>query len=130
MASPTSGANCKANEMKLEKIKYLLLATKMERAIQFYTKVFGLEVAVESEWWSEMTFGSCIVALHGGGDGSRHSTDLSFQVDNIVAACRIVRENGGRIVSEPEKRDGEPIVLATFADTENNIVMLTQWVGS
>ena len=23
----------------------------------------------------------------------------------------------------------EPIVLATFADTENNQVMLTQWVG-
>jgi hypothetical protein len=30
---------------------------------------------------------------------------------------------------DPGNGDGEPIVLATFADTENNQVMLTQWVG-
>lgn len=115
--------------MKLEKIKYLILAQEMDRAIQFYQKVFGLTVSEHSEWWSELTFGDTIVALHGGGDGTPNRTDLSFQVDNIVAACRLIRENGGRIVAEPEKRDGEPIVLATFADTENNQVMLTQWVG-
>lgn len=115
--------------MKLEKIKYLILAKDMDRAIQFYQKVFALTVAEHSEWWSELTFGDTIVALHGGGDGTPNRTDLSFQVDNIVTACRLIRENGGRIVAEPEKREGEPIVLATFADTENNQVMLTQWVG-
>ena len=115
--------------MKLEKIKYLILAQNMERAIQFYQTVFGLSPTLHGEWWSEITFGDTIVALHGGGDGSRNSTDLSFQVDNIVAALRLIRENGGRIISEPERREGEPIVLATFADTEHNIVMLTQWVG-
>ena len=115
--------------MKLEKIKYLILAQEMDRAIQFYQKVFGLTVSEHGEWWSELNFGDTIVALHGGGDGTPNRTDLSFQVDNIVAACRLIRENGGRIVAEPEKRDGEPIVLATFADPENNQVMLTQWVG-
>ena len=115
--------------MKLEKIKYLILAQDMDRAIQFYAKVFGLTASVQSEWWSELNFGDTIVALHGGGDGSPNRTDLSLQVDNIVAACRLIREAGGRIVAEPDKRDGEPIVLATFADTENNQVMLTQWVG-
>jgi predicted enzyme related to lactoylglutathione lyase len=115
--------------MKLEKIKYLILAQDMDRALQFYAKVFGLTASEQSEWWSELNFGDTIVALHGGGDGTPNRTDLSFQVDNIVAASRIIRENGGRIVAEPEKRDGEPIVLATFADTENNQVMLTQWVG-
>ena len=115
--------------MKLEKIKYLILAQDMSRALSFYHAVFGLTASVESEGWSEMNFGDSIIALHGGGDGSRHTSDLSFQVDNIVAACRLIRENGGRIVSEPERREGEPIVLATFADTENNVLMLTQWVG-
>jgi predicted enzyme related to lactoylglutathione lyase len=115
--------------MKLQKIKYLILAQDMQRAIKFYSAVFELVPTVESEWWSELTFGDTIVALHGGGDGTRHTSDMSFQVDNIVAACRLIRENGGRIVSEPEKREGEPIVLATFADTENNLLMLTQWVG-
>lgn len=116
--------------MKLEKIKTLLLAQDMDRAIQFYASVFGLVPTVQSEWWSELTFGDSIVALHGGGEGTRNSTDLSLQVDNIVAACRLIREHGGRIVAEPEKREGEPIVLAIFADTEGNEVMLTQWVGT
>jgi hypothetical protein len=62
-------------------------------------------------------------------EGTRNSTDLSLQVDNIVAACRLIREHGGRIVAEPGKREGEPIVLAIFADPEGNEVMLTQWVG-
>ena len=115
--------------MKLQKIKYLLLVQDMERATAFYSKVFGLVPALLGEWWSELTFGDTIVALHGGGDHSQRSTDLSLQVDNIVAACRIIRENGGVIYSEPEKREGEPIVLATFGDTEGNVVMLTQWVG-
>lgn len=115
--------------MKLEKIKYLLLARDMQRALKFYSSVFGLVPSMESEWWSELTFGDTIVALHGGGDGSRNSTDLSLQVDNIVAACRMIREHGGSLVSEPEKREGEPIVLAIFADPEGNEVMLTQWVG-
>ena len=115
--------------MKLEKIKYLLLVQDMQRAIDFYQSAFGLVPTVQSEWWSELTFGDSIVALHGGGDVSQRSTDLSLQVDNIVAACRIIREHGGAIVGEPEKREGEPIVLATFTDTEGNVVMLTQWAG-
>ena len=115
--------------MKLEKIKTLLLANDMVRGLAFYKNVFGMEVAVESPFWSELTFGDSIVALHGGGDGSRNPTDLSFQVDNIVAATRIIRENGGRIVAEPHKRPEEPIVLATFRDTEGNECMLTQYVG-
>lgn len=115
--------------MKLQKIKYLLLARDMDRGIAFYEKVFGLTCSVRSEWWSELNFGDTIVALHGGGDGAPNRTDLSLQVDNIVAGCRIVREHGGSIVAEPEKRDGEPIVLAVFRDPEGNEVMLTQWVG-
>ena len=115
--------------MKLQKIKYLLLAQDMQRGLKFYSTVFGLTPTVESDFWSEMTFGDTIVALHGGGDGTRNSTDISFQVDNIVVACRLIRENGGRIVSEPEQRSGEPIVLAVAADPEGNEIMITQWVG-
>ncbi|MDB6140398.1 MAG: glyoxalase/bleomycin resistance/dioxygenase family protein [Verrucomicrobiaceae bacterium] len=115
--------------MKLQKIKYLLLAQDMRRGLAFYAAVFGLTSTMEGDFWSEMAFGDTIIALHGGGDGSPNSTDVSFQVDNIVVACRLIRENGGRILSEPEQRAGEPIVLAVFADTEGNEVMLTQWVG-
>ncbi len=115
--------------MKLEKIKTLLLAQNMDRAVAFYQTVFGLQPAIQSPFWSELTFGDSIVALHGGGDGTRNPTDLSFQVDNIVAATRIIKENGGTIVSEPDKRPEEPIVLAAFRDPDGNECMLTQFVG-
>ncbi len=115
--------------MKLQNIKFLLLAQNMERGLAFYEAVFGLTVSERSEWWSELKFGDAIIALHGGGEGAPTQSDLSFQVDNIIAACRIIRENGGSIVAEPERREGEPIVLAVFRDTEGNELMLTQWVG-
>ena len=85
--------------MKLQKVKHLLLARSMEKAIKFYQEVFGFELEVEGRMWSELRWGDVILALHGGGDGSPNPTDLSFQVDNIVAACRIVQEHGGRVVS-------------------------------
>ena len=115
--------------MKLLAIKHLLLARSIPRAIQYWTQTFGLEVKTESEWWAELGWGSSTVALHAGGDGGRNPTDLSFQVDNIVAACRIIQEQGGRIVAAPEKRPEEPIVMAVFQDTEGNEVMVTQYVG-
>jgi predicted enzyme related to lactoylglutathione lyase len=115
--------------MKLEKIKTLLLAADMQRALYFYEEVFGLSRAIESDYWSELSFGDAIVALHGGGDGTRNPTDLSFQVDNIEAACRRIERAGGKILTQPHRRPGEAIVLAVFGDTEGNEVMLTQYVG-
>lgn len=115
--------------MKLLKLKTLILAQNMDRAVDFYKSVFGMECALHTPHWSELTLGSSIIGVHGGGDGSRNSTDLSFEVDNIVAASRIIREHGGLILSEPDKRPEEPIVLATFQDPEGNVLMLTQFVG-
>jgi predicted enzyme related to lactoylglutathione lyase len=116
--------------MNILAIKHLLLAQSMPRAIGFWRAAFGLELVAESDLWSEMRWGSSTLALHGGGDGSRNPTDLSIQVENIVKACRIVKEAGGRIVAEPMKRPEEPIVMAVFRDTEGNEVMLTQAVAT
>jgi predicted enzyme related to lactoylglutathione lyase len=115
--------------MKLLKIKTLIMAQNMERAVAFYEQVFGMQCVCQTAQWSELSHGDSIIGLHGGGDGTRNSTDLSFEVDNIVAACRRIRESGGRVVSEPDKRQQEPIVLAIFRDTEGNELMLTQYVG-
>jgi predicted enzyme related to lactoylglutathione lyase len=112
--------------MKILAIKHLLLAQSMPRALRFWTETFGFSIANEGEHWSELKWESCTLALHGGGDGSRNPTDLSIQVENIVKACRLVTEQGGRIVAEPLKRPGEPVVMAVFRDTEGNEVMLTQ----
>jgi predicted enzyme related to lactoylglutathione lyase len=115
--------------MILQKIKTLILAQRMERCLTFYRDTFGMAITVQDESWSELTFGGTTLGVHGGHDGTRSPTDLSFQVDNIIAACRLVSEAGGSIVAEPDKREGEPIVLATVRDPEGNEIMLTQWVG-
>lgn len=114
--------------MKLEKIKTLLLAADMPRALAFYETVFGLVRGVESAQWSELTLGDAVIALHGGGDGSRHATDLCLQVDNIEVACRRIERAGGKVLTAPHRTPGDPVVLAAFADTEGNEVMLTQVV--
>lgn len=116
--------------MKLLGIKHLLLARSIPRAVQFWTQAFSLEVKTQTEWWAELSWGSATIALHAGGDGGRNPTDLSFQVDNIMAACRIIQQSGGSILAPPEKRPEEPVVMAVFQDTEGNEVMVTQLVQS
>ncbi len=54
---------------------------------------------------------------------------MSFQVNDIEAACKDVVEGGGRVLSGPSDRPGEPIRLADLADTEGNRFMLSQYVG-
>ena len=115
--------------MKMESVKYVLMVKDMDRGTIFYKDVMGLEVKSKSEMWTEMGFGGAIIALHGGGSGEFSSTGLSFQVDDIETACKDVREGGGRVLSGPSDRPGEPIKLANLVDTEGNGFMLSQYVG-
>lgn len=115
--------------MKVTAVKNMLLAQEMSRAVTFYQSVFGFGLALASEFWSELTWGDAIIALHGGHDGTRQRTNLSIEVDDINPAASRISEFGGRLVVEPLRREGEPIIYAEFADTEGNVVMLTQFVG-
>jgi predicted enzyme related to lactoylglutathione lyase len=116
--------------MPVQKVKYMLLAQDMSRAVKFYTSVFGFREGFVSEHWSELLFGDAVIAFHGGGEGTPNSTGLSIQVDDADVHARSIHEHGGAILEAPLKREGEPIKLGTFRDPEGNEVMLTQWVGS
>ncbi|MEJ6728397.1 MAG: glyoxalase, partial [Akkermansiaceae bacterium] len=63
--------------------------------------------------------------IHGGGEGKRTWTGLSFQCDDVLAAVEKLKENGGGLVREPEEEDGM-VHLAFCIDTEGNEIMLTQ----
>ena len=54
---------------------------------------------------------------------------LSFQVDNIDEACELISKHGGKMITIPEERPGESIMLGTFEDTEGNEIMLTKYFG-
>ena len=115
--------------MKPEKIKYILMAADMQRAVAFYTSVFSFEPHMVTEWWSELTQGDVIIALHGGHDRSRHSTGLSLQFESVLAAAKRIEKAGGRITTFPAQREGEPILLGQFIDPEGNEVFITEFVG-
>jgi predicted enzyme related to lactoylglutathione lyase len=115
--------------MKVESVKYMIMAQDMSRAIQFWTKTFGFRVQFEDEHWSELDMHHGILALHGGHHGGLNPTGLSIQVDSLPEAVLAVRDAGGTIVRDPESRPGEPIQLAEAEDTECNRFSLVQYIG-
>lgn len=119
----------RTERMKLEKMKFLLATQNMDRALQFYLKVFALRKGRTSAEWSELFFGDSILALHRGGEGAAKPASISFQVNDAEEACRAVVAAGGEVIQPPEARPGESILSGTFRDTEGNVVMMTQWVG-
>jgi len=115
--------------MKLEKVKFMLMAADMKRAVAFYRDVIGLEEVFVSDFWTELRHGDAIIALHGGHDGSRNPTGLSFQFEDVLAMAETIRQAGASILQVPEQREGEPILLGIYRDAEGNEVFITQYVG-
>jgi predicted enzyme related to lactoylglutathione lyase len=116
--------------MKPQSVKYVLMAQDMDRAVAFYRDAIGFSEDFASPYWSELRFGDVILGLHGGGDGSRQPTGLSIQYEDVELAYSQAIEAGATGIQAPEQREGEPIVLASLADPEGNVIMLTQYVGA
>jgi predicted enzyme related to lactoylglutathione lyase len=115
--------------MRPEKVKFMLLAAQMPRAVSFYRSVFGLDSLFVSEFWSELAFGTAIIAFHGGHDGSPNPTGLSFQFEDVFAAVDLIEKHGGTVLEIPNQREGEPILLGRYRDPEGNEGFITQYVG-
>jgi predicted enzyme related to lactoylglutathione lyase len=115
--------------MRPEKVKFMLLATNMNRAVRFYSEVLGFEKTFVSEFWSELSLGEAIIAFHGGHDGSVNPTGLSLQYGDVFEIAALITQAGGKILDVPNQREGEPILLGRFRDPEGNEVFITQYVG-
>ncbi len=115
--------------MKIEQVKYMIMAQNMKRAIRFYTETMGLTLAFESDMWTELNLGGSVIALHGGGDGKPNRTGLSFQVTDIQKACEKAKAGGATVFFGPEHRPGEPIILAELRDQEGNEIAFSQYIG-
>jgi predicted enzyme related to lactoylglutathione lyase len=115
--------------MRPEKVKFMLLAVEMSRAVRFYAETLGFERVFVSDFWSELRVGDAILALHGGHDGSVNPTGLSLQFADVFAAAERIEKAGGLILEAPNQREGEPILLGRFRDPEGNEGFITQYVG-
>lgn len=112
-----------------EKVKFMLMAANMGRAVKFYRDVIGLGEIFVSDFWSEFSFGDAIIALHGGHDGSKNPSGLTFQFEDVFDAANRIEAGGAKIIDTPVQREGEPILLGRYRDREGNEVYITQYLG-
>ena len=117
---------CHTRRMNVERLKYVIWAADMRRAVDFYAKVFGGVVLKQNEIISEVSICGGVIGIHGGGEGKRTWTGLSFQVPDVIAGAAEIVTAGGQLVREPQPEDGEAPHLAMCVDTEGNEIMLTR----
>ena len=112
--------------MNVEKLKYLVWAQDMERAVRFYREVFDAEVVRQSDVMAELTIAGSTLGIHSGGEGKRTWTGLTFQIADLFAGCDALRTAGGSVLRPPEDTPEEPAHLAMCADPDGNEIMLTR----
>ena len=111
--------------MQVLKVKYALWAKDWERCVAFYRDLFGGEVTMAMEVWSEVHIHQAIIGIHGGSEGKRTWTGLTFQVDDLREGIAKMQELGGALTSEPNDTPEDPLHLAMCVDTEGNEFMMT-----
>jgi len=115
--------------MKVERMKYVIWAADMNRALRFYTEVMGGRVLKQNEVICEVEVCGGVIGIHGGGEGARTWTGLSFQVPDVLEGAREIVAAGGQLTREPQPENGEPPHLAMCVDPEGNEIMLTRKRG-
>lgn len=115
--------------MQVEKLKYIIWAADMGRAVAFYRSVFDAEVLRESEIMAEISVAGGIIGIHSGGEGKVTWTGLSFQVADLHGACAALAAAGGAVLRPPVDTPEEPAHLAMCRDPEGNEIMLTKRRG-
>ena len=112
--------------MIVERVKYVIWAADMERAVHFYCQLFSGRVLKHNSVIAEVEILGSVIGIHGGGEGKRTWTGLSFQVPDVILGAREVVAAGGQVSREPEPENGEPPHLAMCIDTEGNEFMLSR----
>ncbi len=110
--------------MQVERVKYVIWAADLARATGFYQNVFGAEVTKTNSVMAEVEVAGAILGIHGGGEGKRTWTGISFQVADVVEGATEVVANGGGLCRQPQEEDGEAPHLAMCHDTDGNEFML------
>lgn len=111
--------------MRVEKFKYIIWGKDLEGLVRFYQRVFAAETTHRSEVMAECLIAGGILAIHGGGDGERTWTGLTFQVDNLFEACDLIGAEGGAVLRPPVDTPEEPAHLAMCVDPSGNEFMVT-----
>jgi len=113
--------------VNITRVKYLIWAADLDRATEFYTTIFGAEVTRKIPTvLTELTLCGAIIGIHGGGEGKKTWTGLTFETADVVEGAKEIVSAGGTLTREPEWEDGEPPHLAMCVDPDGNEIMLTR----
>jgi lactoylglutathione lyase len=112
--------------MEVERMKTIIWAQDMDRAVAFYREVFGAAVLRQNEVLAELQVAGGLLGIHSGGEGKRTWTGLAFQVSDLFEGCARIKAWGGQVEREPEDTPEEPAHLAMCVDPEGNQIMLTR----
>jgi len=112
--------------MNVSGLKYTIWASDTERCISFYREVFGAKISKQNPHITEVEVCGSVISIHGGGEGKRTWTGITFAVDDVVEGAALVRKAGGLCQKEPQPENGEPPHLAMCEDTEGNQIMLSR----
>jgi predicted enzyme related to lactoylglutathione lyase len=115
--------------MHVERLKYTIWAADKERAVRFYRDLFGGTLGRLNQAITEIEIAGGVISIHGGGEGKRTWTGLTFQVADVIAGAAEVVAAGGQCPREPQPEDGEPPHLAMCIDPEGNDFMLSRKRG-
>jgi lactoylglutathione lyase len=121
----TLSSLCYISLMQVEKFKYIIWAKDLEGLVRFYQHVFDAEITHRSEVMAECSIAHGILAIHGGGEGERTWTGLTFQVSNLFEACDLISAEGGAVLRPPVDTPEEPAHLAMCVDPSGNEFMVT-----
>ncbi len=111
--------------MEVSETYVMLMVADMDRATVFWRDGLRLGQKFASPFWTELTSGSTVIALHGGGNRGERDTNLGFRVPDVDAAVASVVAAGGAVKVAPMTQLEEGIRLAEVTDTEGNVFFLS-----
>ena len=112
--------------MHVERMKYVIWAADMERAVRFWCDTFDGRRLAANPVIAEVEIAGGVIGIHSGGEGRRTWTGISLQVADVIAAAAAVKAAGGSLAREPAPENGESPHLAMCVDPEGNEFMLTR----
>ena len=111
--------------MNIERVKYVIWAADMDRAVRFYRDLCGGRLLKQNSVIAEVEILGSVIGIHSGGEGKRTWTGLSFQVPDVIAGAREVVAAGGwrcastrRATNSCCRESGRP---ATVPDTPPSV---------
>ena len=113
--------------MLVERVKYLIWAKDVDRAVKFYTECFGATIERSNPAVTDLKIADATIGIHSGGDAKGTWTGISIQVSDVVSAADEVRAAGGDITRPISQDEGDDFPhLAMCVDTDGNQFMLTR----